>query len=247
MDQNEDQIKCLNCGEILNGSFCTHCGQKHQPIRPFVSILKESFNNFSLIDNRIFHSVKYLLFKPGFLTNEYIAGRRKRYSSPLKMYLLVSAIYFAVLTLTDTNTFFGSLTIAESASEGLKVWLPRLMFCLMPILALFLKFLFLKKNRYYYEHLIFSLHYYSFYFLTVIGIALIRYYSGISLPDIRETHWWIVVPDSTLQFLPFLYLIISLKKVYRLKTWWAILSALIILIFLFLILISAGDIAERIW
>jgi hypothetical protein len=41
--------------------------------------------------------VKYLLRKPGFLSSEYVAGRRATYLNPIRMYVFTSAIFFIIL------------------------------------------------------------------------------------------------------------------------------------------------------
>lgn len=41
--------------------------------------------------------MKYLLFKPGFLTEEYMKGRRASYLNPIRMYLFISALFFLLL------------------------------------------------------------------------------------------------------------------------------------------------------
>ena len=38
--------------------------------------------------------MKYLLFRPGFLTEEYVKGRRASYLNPIRMYLFISAVFF---------------------------------------------------------------------------------------------------------------------------------------------------------
>ena len=50
-------------------------------------------------DSKFLKSLKPLLFKPGFLTNEYIVGRRIRYIPPLRLYLFISLIFFFILAL----------------------------------------------------------------------------------------------------------------------------------------------------
>jgi hypothetical protein len=44
-----------------------------------------------------------LLFRPGLLTTEYLAGRRKRYVEPLRLYLSLSIIFFAVLKFSEAD------------------------------------------------------------------------------------------------------------------------------------------------
>lgn len=52
------------------------------------------------MDGKILQSVKLLFTRPGFLTREYVEGRRIRYISPLRLYLVFSVAYFAVSALT---------------------------------------------------------------------------------------------------------------------------------------------------
>nr|WP_255578221.1 DUF3667 domain-containing protein [Chitinophaga sp. sic0106] len=39
-------------------------------------------------------TLKYLMIRPGFLTREYMAGRRVRYVNPIKLYVFVSFVFF---------------------------------------------------------------------------------------------------------------------------------------------------------
>ncbi|HEU5164512.1 MAG TPA: DUF3667 domain-containing protein, partial [Chitinophagaceae bacterium] len=43
-----------------------------------------------------FVTLKDLLFKPGFLSREYMLGRRKKYLHPVRMYVFTSAVFFLV-------------------------------------------------------------------------------------------------------------------------------------------------------
>ena len=58
-------------------------------------------HEFLHVDSKIFRTVKLLLLKPGFLTREYFEGRRVRYVSPLRLYLVFSVINFAAAALVD--------------------------------------------------------------------------------------------------------------------------------------------------
>ena len=87
---------CLNCGASLHGPFCSTCGQRAVPRDPTVSELAgDAWQELSGYDGRIAATVRGL-FRPGFLTHEYMAGRRARYLSPVRLYLIVSVIYFVV-------------------------------------------------------------------------------------------------------------------------------------------------------
>jgi hypothetical protein len=45
-------------------------------------------------DSKFFSSVRYLLFRPGFLSSEYLRGKRVSYLNPIKMYVFISAVFF---------------------------------------------------------------------------------------------------------------------------------------------------------
>ena len=89
---------CLNCGTELKGDFCYKCGQKNKSFQiSFKQLISEFLGDYLTFDSKFFRSLKPLLFNPGFLTNEYITGRRVRYIFPLRLYLFVSLIFFFIL------------------------------------------------------------------------------------------------------------------------------------------------------
>lgn len=103
MDHATDHT-CRNCGATTTGNFCANCGQEtclHAP--SFSEFMHEFIGHYVALEGRLWGSIKRLLFRPGLLTNEYLAGRRKRYVEPLRLYLSLSIIFFAVLKLTGAN------------------------------------------------------------------------------------------------------------------------------------------------
>jgi hypothetical protein len=47
-------------------------------------------------DGKFFSTLKYLLFKPAFLSKEYLKGRRASYLHPIRMYVFTSFIFFLI-------------------------------------------------------------------------------------------------------------------------------------------------------
>lgn len=89
---------CLNCGTILEGKFCHNCGQENLELHEsFGHIINHAVSDYFHFDQQFFRTLKPLLFKPGFLTNEYMAGRRVQYLHPVKMYIFISVIYFLLM------------------------------------------------------------------------------------------------------------------------------------------------------
>src|SRR5580658_1431395 len=86
---------CQNCGTRVDQNFCPNCGQEYTTmIVPIGHLLREVLDLFLLLDSKLLRTLKLLVMRPGFLTNEYIAGRRARYVSPFRLYFVISALYF---------------------------------------------------------------------------------------------------------------------------------------------------------
>jgi hypothetical protein len=88
--------RCLNCGGELSGPFCAACGQRAVPANPSVSeIAGDAWEELSGYDGRLAATFRDLAH-PGRLTKNYIEGRRARYLSPVRLYLIVSFFYFVI-------------------------------------------------------------------------------------------------------------------------------------------------------
>jgi hypothetical protein len=58
-------------------------------------------------DSRIWRTLFPLLFRPGFLTAEFIAGRKARYVPAFRLYLIISFALFLVLSFDSVNVSVG--------------------------------------------------------------------------------------------------------------------------------------------
>ena len=124
------------------------------------NVMKETFE----LDGRAALTFKTLFRHPGLLTSEFLDGRRRRYTSPLRLYLVISIAFFVVaawlaqsgiLLEPGRDPGFDAAVQARFLSDDL----PRLMFLLLPVFAVLLKIVF--AGRLYFHHLIFSLHLHS--------------------------------------------------------------------------------------
>ena len=104
---------CPNCEAPLGGHFCANCGQEavlhHASTREF---LHEFIGHYVALEGKLWGSLSRMLFRPGQLTNEYIRGRRVRFIQPLRLYLTLSLLFFALLKIT------GSFDPASDKSAG---------------------------------------------------------------------------------------------------------------------------------
>jgi hypothetical protein len=102
---------CGNCGAPMHGPFCYACGQPEKGmIRHLASVMADVADTIFNVDSRIFRSILPLYFRPGFLTNEYFAGRRTRYVTPFRLFFFLCVISFFAIQLSvnlDDINFVG--------------------------------------------------------------------------------------------------------------------------------------------
>ena len=91
---------CRNCGAVAPGNYCPECGQETNLALPSAaSFLREAAGRYVALDGRMWRTLANLLARPGFLTREYFAGRRRRYVRPAKLFITLSIAMFAVFRL----------------------------------------------------------------------------------------------------------------------------------------------------
>jgi len=95
---------CKNCNSELVGVYCSECGQKNSQLLSIKETLKEFTDNVFSFDTRFFITSKYLITKPGLLTTEYWLGRRTQYLPPLRLYLVMSLMYFFISSIINPGT-----------------------------------------------------------------------------------------------------------------------------------------------
>jgi hypothetical protein len=316
---------CLNCGASIPDRYCSHCGQENlEPKETTSHLVRHFFEDITHYDSKFFATIRRLLFSPGYLTKEYLAGRRVRHLNPVRMYVFISAVFFLTLyfnkpdekkkvdagddlvtridlrkELADSlnhivrtksgeglhdsiekqvlSRLASSLYSADSArseeqsvslnvsSNGIsfllkenryssvdeydsvqnslsndkrdKGWLhwlirtnvrlkerygsrsevivkesfdrnvPKLMFILLPLFALFIKWFHNSKKYYYAQHVIFSIHYHSFIFMffLVFMLLLLVLPNGIIKDILRYGSLLLLV----------LYLVLALRRAYN--------------------------------
>lgn len=93
--------RCPNCEAPLGGAFCANCGQEaHLHAASTREFLHEFIGHYVAVEGKLWGTLSRLLFRPGALTNEYIRGRRVRFVQPLRIYLTLSLLFFALMKFT---------------------------------------------------------------------------------------------------------------------------------------------------
>lgn len=263
-DDDSRPESCLNCGAAVTSRFCAECGQEHS--HKVVSIWRLANDFLGEVfswDSKLVHTLKQLLFAPGFLTVEYVAGRRARYLSPFRLYLYASAAMFYLMAvqvahfpptsrMEPLQVTVGNGRDVQSAEEyvaeqarlpanrrdpeivrlisikalklskssngnigarlmsGAVEAAPKCLFVLLPLFAVLLKLIYVRRGKLYIEHLVFALHCHAF----VFALAAL------------EMAWRLYVPPSVAArvpvhagWLPFalaaVYLLLAMKRFYR--------------------------------
>ena len=199
--------------------FCPSCGQSVKMLsRPWLEITRELLAETLDWDGRMFRSFGLLLSRPGFLSQEYIAGKRVTYTSPVRMYLVISLLFFLVLPMIlppTTNVNPDHKLSVDLYSKG--------MFVMLPVFALLLKVFY--RRFYYMDHLVFTVHLFS---ASYIVFAIM-----LSIEKLADRSLLVMV----LQLLVLLYMVgyvlLDLHRVYA-EIWPPNVLISLCLLFLFL-------------
>lgn len=101
-------MKCRNCGAAAPGKYCPECGQETSLHPPSVGEFVNHFlGNYITVKSTLAQSLWVLISGPGQLTVDYLAGRKRRYVLPFKLYLTVSIVTLLLISL------FAGLDTAE--------------------------------------------------------------------------------------------------------------------------------------
>ncbi len=185
-----------------------------------------------------------LLFRPGYLTAEYLAGRRAPFTSPLKLYLACATIFFlcapvAGFTLeemlaADPSGAVAQWVEAERSAKGLDlgVFAERfdlrfqtvytlLLFASVLGAAAMLALLFKRQRRPFGAHVVFELHYVAFlYLLSILLGIVLRWVPPVPALSLLATVA-VIAP----------YLFIALRRVYRESSGRTLLKTVAMLVF----------------
>lgn len=95
----ETSKPCLNCGDATPGNFCPVCGQRRTDVRVSLRrLLADVLEDQLSISSALPRTLIAILFRPGYATNEYLAGRIASYIAPFRLYLVTSLIFFLLLS-----------------------------------------------------------------------------------------------------------------------------------------------------
>jgi hypothetical protein len=230
---------CPNCEALLHGRYCSDCGQRKPRPGDYSTfgVLGDAFKAIFSVDGKTLRTFRGLLVHPGCLTLEHFQGRRAKYLKPIQIFLLVNVIFLLIgigtglfdLALGEylkegppSPDLARQLVAQKVAQKGVsfeeyaaafdhkgELLRKSLIFLLVPLFALVLWGLNYRSRRYYAEHLVFSMHFYSFFWLftTLAGVpvGLLLDRSGIRSDFVLEPLFAVVTLG---------YLYLMLRTVY---------------------------------
>ena len=113
---------CLNCGEVLTGQHCAHCGQRAKVrVLSLWGMTRDLLGDMLDWDARIWRTLRPLAFRPGKLTQDYLRGRRASYTPPFRMYVLLSVAFFVVATTGSDPGSALHFTIDDKGGASLQI------------------------------------------------------------------------------------------------------------------------------
>lgn len=226
------EANCLNCGATVERKYCPECGQENIEIHEnFFHMAGHFIADYLHYDSKFFRSLKLLITKPGFLTKKYLEGKRVMYIHPLRLFFFVTIIMVLLANayykkyqqqikresivktpderedkahskqgeeLKDAET----LRKISQGFDNISYYLKYISFFLLPVYGLAFKLLYIRRKKYYVDHLVYTLHLQSFVYIALSVLILIPLYVSSGA---RE--WFGVV----LIALSFIYMIISLR------------------------------------
>src|SRR5688500_6265824 len=236
---------CPNCATVLIGAHCHSCGQKRihsneLALKRFVARVAGDITDIE--SSKIFKTLRAMFMKPGLLTTEYLAGRRGNYIGPIKLYLTFSALYFLfawgaladirggtertvrtpMLVNVARKRGVEPAVLADTVHQKAERYASAFRFFSVLISGTFLAALYFRMRKYYVEHLVFSLYYYSFDFFSKSLFALLFLVSaaiGIKLPTLVLNFFYPIA---------LIYLVFALRRVYQQRWAMTVLKAVVL-------------------
>lgn len=226
-------MDCKNCGKDLpaEAHYCPACGQSvKDTARPWPQFVRETLDELFDFDGRMLSSLRLLFTRPGFLSREYIDGRRQMYTPPIRMYLVISVLFFLVLPMILPDS------PVEATGHNVSVDLySKGMFLMLPLFALLLKGFY--PSSYYLAHLVFTVHLFSAMF---IGFALL-----LSVETLADRYLLVALAQIAILLYMLAYIVISSHTLYGESWARAALKSLAILLVFVPILTAAIELVSH--
>jgi hypothetical protein len=262
------QHVCKSCGNEFVGVYCNICGEKilETKDRTFRTFLSNILLTITFTDNKFLKTFWMVISNPGFLSKEYVEGRRVNYLRPLQLFFILNLIYFLFPLLQLFNTslrtqmnfrthsaivkqmVFSEIGKDSFALRGYELMyndksnsLAKLMIIVFVIVASFpMMMIYRKRNRFFTDHIALAVELTAFN-LAVNAIMLSLFLMGLS-SALHMTHlgWEKYLNDTTLTIIFVVtntyFLFAAARTFYNQRGWILIIKVVLGLLGLFVAL-----------
>jgi thiamine biosynthesis protein ThiS len=192
---------CPTCAAGNGSAFCASCGEKRPSPHDLSMghLLSHASETLFHWDSKIFRTLRVLFTRPGFLSAEYVSGRRKPYVHPFQVFFIANLLYFFLFPILGWSGLKTPLAIYQT-DMGYKGWASRmaahraevkgmsmgeftqrfdhaadvesrsLVLLMVPLFALAAWVLEWSKRRFFAEHVVFALHFYAFWIISILVV-----------------------------------------------------------------------------
>ena len=109
---------CKNCGHTFTGNYCNHCAQSKEVQRfNFRSGILHALGGLSNIDRGFGYTLLELLYRPGYMINDFIAGKRVRYFRPFQTLFVLAAVYILLVQFIDPDALKKENTVKSTKQQ----------------------------------------------------------------------------------------------------------------------------------
>lgn len=123
-DTSAETDACANCGAVLTDEYCSQCGQSRAELkRPIIGLFTEALDSLWTWDGRLLSTFRQLFSRPGRVAREFVDGRRRSYTPPIRLYLIVSLLFFAAMAVSGVRIVAVNMTADEAGGARFVVTL----------------------------------------------------------------------------------------------------------------------------
>jgi hypothetical protein len=110
---------CRNCSTQIQGRYCHECGQDYFAGMgtPVIKLIGQMLDNTFALEGKTPRTLLNLMFRPGFLSVEYMNGKVSRYVHPVKLFWMATLIFFPLL-ITQCNKSGWQKDVIESINAN---------------------------------------------------------------------------------------------------------------------------------
>lgn len=127
MDEPGVMHTCKSCGNRFSGQYCNLCGEKVlvERDRSFRAFLNNILIAITFADNRFVKTLWLVLSRPGFLSAEFVEGRRVKYIRPLQLFFILNLLYFLFPVLQLFNSSLRTQMYHLAHSSWVRTWVVK--------------------------------------------------------------------------------------------------------------------------